>query len=85
MFVKTYGLTEKCTVQMSRNLARLCRPYTGCPRGSVGCIGFDDKTPEKEQIMEILLESGENVLKGADDDFVCIPRPLYEQMLDLLR
>ncbi|HJA64769.1 MAG TPA: hypothetical protein H9955_00480, partial [Candidatus Mediterraneibacter cottocaccae] len=62
--MKTYDFTEKCTVQMSKKLAMLCRPYTGCPRGMAGAVGFNGKESEKEMMMRILLMSGKNILKG---------------------
>ena len=85
MVAKTYEQTEECTVQMSKMLATLCKPYSGCPRGMTGHIGFSENESEKEMMMKILLINGRYILKGVDEDFVCIPRTLYEQLLDILQ
>lgn len=81
MIVKTYEQTKECTVQMSRKLAALCEPYKGCPRGPIGTIGSKEGTTEEETIRDILLSNGNYVLKGTEEDFICIPREDYERLL----
>ena len=36
MFVKKYGKTEECLVDVSKELAVLCKPEGGDPRGPNG-------------------------------------------------
>lgn len=69
---------EEHGVKISKKLAYLCKPYRGCPRGSVGTPGGD--TFDSEDI-----EEWEDCqIKGADDIFVCIPKPIYKCLIKYL-
>lgn len=52
------------------------KPYSGCSRGAQG-------TPAIISLKEWILEQKRNVLVGTDEEFICIPRKLYEKLLDL--
>lgn len=38
MYVRTYETLDECTVKMTPELAKLCEPYNGCPRGMMGVM-----------------------------------------------
>lgn len=82
--IRTYEKLEECTVKMSPALAKMCKPYSGCPRGHIGAKGASGSEPippDKEILLDWLLEWGRYTLKGQEDDFVCIPQCVYEDII----
>lgn len=82
MHIKQYGIAESCTVKMSKELAKKCKPRQGEPKGP-------DFIPEeianekdiKKAVWAMFLKNGIYILKGTDTDFVCIPQKEYEYIL----
>ena len=83
MFVKKYGKTEECLVDVSKELAVLCKPEGGDPRGPMGV----PSTLKSEQaplacVREMMMRNGDKVLRGVNSDFVCSPQAEYEYVLN---
>ena len=86
MYIREYGKPETCTVKMSKELARLCTPYKGCPRGPIGVPYIENEEYGMiELVKRILLGNGGYILEGEDENFVCIPVLQYEFLLEKLK
>lgn len=83
MFVRKYGRTQTCTVNMSEELAKLCEPCMGDPRGPIGIPSTMTSGQEIiDSIKELMICNGSYVLSSEGYEFVCIPREQYEFVLD---
>ena len=73
---------EQCMVQLSPELAKLCRPYYGCPRGAIG-VPYREEKDAFGVIKDTLVENRKYILQAQDDKFICIPSLQYEQILNI--
>ena len=82
MYARTYETWKECTAKMTPELEKKCRIYQGhCdPAGINYCPG----EKSVDQVAEMLLNNGRNILRGREEDFVCIPQCQYEQILQTL-
>ncbi len=72
-------------VKIAKKFAeKYIRPYRGCPRGPQGNYGFADSMPLAERAMRYLSESEENVLVGADENYICIPEEHVRSCIEML-
>ena len=62
---------EKVEVLMTEDLARLCKKYSGDPRGAIGAPGVI-----RDAVSELEHFEGYKIC-GIDEDFVCIPEGTY--------
>lgn len=63
------------TVKIDDNFyERHLKPYRGCPKGAEGM-------PGNLSIKEWLSSQKKNIIRGTDEDFVCIPKMLYEILI----
>lgn len=65
------------SVRVSKYLAALLKPYSGCPRGPIGPCGG-------ESAIEILHDAKKYIIEGPDDRFICVPEWDYEACLKAL-
>lgn len=84
-YIRAYEKPQECMVNMSRKLANECRPHAGDPRGVDGIPGSNVNRTRDQILSDCLIASGDRVLQGREEDFICIPRSTYECMLGLLR
>lgn len=84
MYVKSYSKLEECVVYATPELVKECKLYEGCPRGARAVSGKLEDEDVNLYMRRVLLESGGKVLKGAEENFVCIPSNDYEMLLKLL-
>nr|DAP49280.1 MAG TPA: hypothetical protein [Caudoviricetes sp.] len=82
MYAKTYEILNECTVQMTPELAEMCNLHKAS-RDPVGINIFPDEK-SVNQITKMLLGNGKNVLKGREEDFICISRSQYEEILRII-
>lgn len=82
MYTKTYDVLDECTVKMTPELAKLCRTHKE-NRDPVG-ISYCADEKDISQVSEMLLSSGKYILKGNEEDFICISRFQYEEILKIL-
>lgn len=71
-------------IKISEQLAHMCKPYRGCPRGSVGADGWSGNSA-KESLIFILKSCEKLQIKSADDTFICIPMDQYEMLFSIIR
>lgn len=67
-------------VEVSKQLAKLLKPYHGCPRGAMGMPG----TIPGDAKAKLLLDAKDFLLKGQDEIFVCVPKMWYEHYVKVL-
>lgn len=86
MYTKTYERLNECTVLMNPALLDLCKTHKGCPRGPMGVpmVLKQEKDDFASRIKDALLMNGKYILKGSEEDFVCVPRIQYEEILRIL-
>ena len=82
LYTKTYEHLEECTVKATPELARMCRSHKG-NRDPVGINTYIGES-NISRIMKILLSNGKNILGAQEEDFVCIPRSQYEEILKIV-
>ncbi|OUO78197.1 hypothetical protein B5F53_11660 [Blautia sp. An249] len=82
LFCKKYGKTATCTVSMSEELAKLCEPCMGDPRGPIGIPSTMTGQEIIDSVKEMMLCNGSYVLSSEGYEFVCIPREQYEFVLN---
>lgn len=86
MFVKKYGKTQDCTVNMSEELVELCKPCIGDPRGPIGIpSAMISNQGIIDSVKEMMLCNGSYVLSSEGYEFVCIPREQYEFILNKIQ
>ena len=74
------------TVKIDDNFyERHLKPYRGCPKGAEGMPGQKgvegEGMPGNSLIKEWLSSQRKNIISGTDEDFVCIPKMLYEILI----
>lgn len=85
MFVRKYGRTQTCAVNMSEELAKLCKPCMGDPRGPIGIPSTMTGQEIIDSVKEMMLCNGNYAFSSEGYEFVCIPREQYEFILNKIQ
>lgn len=81
---------EEHTVRVDEDFYRRnLKPYSGCPRGAEGIPGVlsssDESFNKYYALRDWLGSYSKNQLKGTDDTFICIPKCIFEALMEGLK
>lgn len=81
---------ERCGyVQFSESFAKSIKPHKGCHTGPKGIPHIDiverhNSTPYIQEAVKMLKSEADNIMRGADEQFICVSTSIFYHCLSIL-